>query len=217
LRLLILGASGGCGTFAVRAALARGHDVRALVREETPYEPPVGADVRRGSVLDPGIVEKAASGRDAVISCLGPMRINPLNPWSALAPPPGFAERSARSICDALDSVGVRRLAVMSAAGVGDSVEALPLVMRWLLEHSTLGAMYEDLVAMERHLAGRDIDWLAVRPVTLVNRNSARPVRAVDRYRAISVVGRAAVARFMLDAMEQPPPFRSRTPMIGWW
>jgi uncharacterized protein YbjT (DUF2867 family) len=170
-----------------------------------------------GSALDVEDIAAAVEEQGVVISCIGPQRANPWNPWSSLRPPLGVAERSARAILDAIGSSGHRRLVAISAAGVGDSIARTTPAMRWLIAHSTIGEMYADLNRMEAVLRASGQDWVAVRPVTLVNtgRPSGR-ARVLRRYRALSVVSRADVAAWLLaDALEAEP--EDRTPLIGWW
>ena len=216
-RLLILGASGGCGRWATRIAAAEGHHVTAFVRPTTPYEPPAGVVVERGDALDPGELGRVARDQDAVISCIGPQRTNPRNPWAPLRPPARPAERSARAAVTALSHGDVRRFVAISAAGVGDSRGSMNAPMRWMLRHSTIGNMYEDLEAMEEVLRRSALDWLAVRPVTLVHARPSTRARIVSRYRATSIVGRADVAAWLVKAACAQELPASRTPMIGWW
>lgn len=217
MRLLILGASGGCGRWAVRLATERGHAVTALVRPSTAFRPPGGVTVIRGEALDAETVARAAAGCDAVLSCIGPQRTNPRNPWSALRPPARSAESSARAVVAALPVAGVTRFVAISAAGVGDSRGAMNGPMRWMVDHSTVGAMYADLDAMERVLRGSSLDWHAVRPVTLLDARPSARTRVLSRYRTVSVIGRADVAAWLLDRATAAVLPEQRTPMIGWW
>ena len=50
--LLILGASGGCGRWAVRIAKERGYRVTVLVRQESNLEELEGVRVVQGNVMD---------------------------------------------------------------------------------------------------------------------------------------------------------------------
>lgn len=217
MRILILGASGGCGRWATRLAAAGGHTVTAMVRPSTPFEAPPPVTVVRADPLDPAQLSKATESQEAVISCIGPQRTNPRNPWSPLRAPPGCAERAARALLAATAGSSIRRIAVISAGGVGDSSGALNAPMRWLLRHSTLSAMYADLEAMEKLLAQSERDWLAVRPVTLVNASPSSRARALRRYRLTSIVGRADVAGWMLRWAAGAETPGGRTPLIGWW
>jgi uncharacterized protein YbjT (DUF2867 family) len=77
--------------------------------------------------------------------------------------------------------------------------------------------MYDDLNRMEEVLRASGEDWVAVRPVTLVNagRPSGR-ARVLRRYRALSLVSRADVAAWLLAVASEAEP-EDRTPVIGWW
>jgi uncharacterized protein YbjT (DUF2867 family) len=190
--------------------------VTAFVRPATAFNPPPGVTVERGDALDHLALERVARDQDAVISCIGPQRTNPRNPWSPLRPPPRAATRSATAVAAALSQADVRRFVAISAAGVGDSRSAMNAAMRWMLRHSTIGEMYADLEAMERVLAQSTLDWLSVRPVTLVDAGPSTRARIVSRYRATSIVGRADVAAWLVrSACARELPAR-RTPMIGW-
>ena len=112
---LLIGASGGCGRWATRLAHAAGHDVTALVRRDTAFDPPGGVTVRRGNVLADGDLAAAVAGQDAVISCLGAQRVNGRNPWSPLRPPLHLARESAGRLVPAMSVAGVDRLAAIKA------------------------------------------------------------------------------------------------------
>jgi len=217
MKLLVIAASGGIGRWVARLARAQGHDVVALVREGTPYRPPEGVKVQVGSALDPSALRRALEGREAAISCLGPQRVHPVSPWSRLREPLRVAELAARALVEAAAGTGIRRVAAISAAGVGDSGPRVNAPMRLLIRKSTIGEMYADLGAMEGVLRASDLDWLAVRPVTLFGSRPMRRARRLERYRAHSVVGRADVAEWLLAAACDPAPAAERTPMIGWW
>ena len=128
----------------------------AVVRPESPFDAPPSVRVIRGSALDPELLRQAGEGCEGVISCVGPQRVNPANPWSPLRPPPGVATRSARAAASVLEG---RRFVAISAAGVGDSRPLVNAPMRALLRWSTIGAMYADLESMEAVLRGSSLDW----------------------------------------------------------
>jgi uncharacterized protein YbjT (DUF2867 family) len=111
----------------------------------------------------------------------------------------------------------VRRVALISAAGVGDSLEKTNAMMRWMLRHSTVGEMYADLGAMEGVLRASALDWVAVRPVVLIDAKPSQRTRVVSAFRTHSVVARADVAAWLLRAVTDAAPIGDRTPMIGWW
>jgi nucleoside-diphosphate-sugar epimerase len=211
MRLLVFGASGKCGAHFVRLAAAGDHDVTAVVRAETAYEPPAGVSVLKGDVLDAAFVAAATDGCDAVASGLG-MRYR--HPWAKRESPDDFTSRATSNIIAAMVARGVRRLSLISAAGVGDSRPGLNLPMRALLAVSNVGKAYADMERVEAVLRQSDRDWQAVRPVTLSDRPPRGEVRVLPRYPASAMISREAVAGFMLRELERPS-FSQRTPIIS--
>jgi uncharacterized protein YbjT (DUF2867 family) len=152
MKLLMLGASGGIGRWAVQLASAKGHRVRALVRPGTAYEAPPEVEVLRGEALDRGVLEDAVAGSDAVVSCLGQRRAGP-SPWSALLSPPDLLTRVTPALIAAMRRAGVRRLVAVSAGGVAESIQQLTAPTRWLVRQGQIGVAYRALAAMEQALA----------------------------------------------------------------
>jgi nucleoside-diphosphate-sugar epimerase len=210
MRLIVFGASGRCGGHFVRLAAAAGHAVTAVVRASTAYAPPAGVRVVHGDVLDGGFVAEALGGFDAVMSGLG-MRYR--HPWARRESPDDFTSRATANIVAAMAAGGVRRVSIISAAGVGDSRPGLNWPMRALLATSNVGKAYADMERVEAVLRGSDRDWQAVRPVTLSDR-APRGVRVLDRYPATATIAREAVAAFMLAELARPS-FSARTPIIA--
>lgn len=210
-RILVLGASGGCGAHVVRHAVARGYAVTAIVRTSTRYEAPAGATVIRGDVLGDGVIAGAIRGHDVAISCVGIRRKHPRFPWSKLISPPDLVARTTERLIEAAVAAHVPRVLLISAAGVGDSAPRMNWVMRFLVKRSNIGAAYRDLGVAERLLAASPLDWTAVRPVTLSN-GRARGVKEVDRFGTIAMIPREAVALWLLDHLDVAA---TRTPMIA--
>lgn len=199
----------------MRLSVEAGHDVTVMVRPGADFHPVPGVRVIRASALQPDQIAGASRGRDVVLSCIGPQRVQPFNPWSALRPPAHVAELSARALVEGLRESGVRRVVAISAAGVGDSRPRISTLMRWLIEHSTIGPMYDDLHSMEETFRRSHLDWMAVRPVTLMNGGPTNKTREVDRYYATSSISRADVAARMLQEATKPGPLAGATPMIA--
>ncbi|WP_424519609.1 NAD(P)-dependent oxidoreductase [Rubrivirga sp.] len=215
MRLLILGASGGCGQWITRLAIERGHDVRALVRPTTRFDPPDGVEVARGLVLEDGTLERVMEGRDVVISALGIKRKNPLNPWSPLASPPDLMKRVAENLARVASEAGVSRVLAISAAGVRDSIEDVHPMIRWMICNSNVNAAYLDLAAMERAFSESDLDWMALRPTTLTPGRPSGSTIGIQRYGLLTTTRRSDVAEFLLDVAASRTPLQDRTPMIA--
>ena len=232
MRLLVLGASGGCGRWLVRLAADGGHRVTALVRDGSDAAAPAGVTVRRGDAADAATLDAAVAaiagdaGADAdaaddgaaddvaVLSCLGLRRAGK-SPWAPLRSPPDLTARVTRLLLPAMRRHGVRRVVALSAAGVGDSLAHCSWPVRRLVAAGNVGVAYRDLAAMEAVLAAGDAAWIVARPVTLVDGAPTGGARQVARYGLTSIIRRADVAAWMLAAAEQPAGSAGRQVMIA--
>jgi len=209
-RLIVFGASGGCGSHLVRLAAAHAHQVTAVVRSATPYEPPDDVAVVRGDVLDASFVASVVPNHDAVASCVG---IRYAHPWARRQSPDDFISRATMNIVSGMRAAGLSRLSVISAAGVGDSRPARNPIIRFLIATSNVGVGYADLDRVEETLRGSGLDWQAVRPIRLSGGAGTGRPHLTDRFPALGSIARADVAAFMLGELERPK-FTERTPII---
>ncbi|WUP32425.1 SDR family oxidoreductase [Streptomyces europaeiscabiei] len=103
--ILVTGATGTIGSEVVRLLAARGEKTRALTRDPARARVPSGVEVVRGDFRDPGTVEAAMAGAEALfaVGVLGP----------------GDGETDTRLVALAR-AAGVRRIVKLSAIGTGD-------------------------------------------------------------------------------------------------
>ncbi|MER7178175.1 NAD(P)H-binding protein [Streptomyces hyaluromycini] len=196
MNLTVFGATGGIGRELVRQALASGHRVTAVVRD--PARLTVtgsGLEVVRADLTDPEVIRPALSGRNAVLSGLGPR-------GRGVA---GVAARLTRTVLAAMEAEAVRRLVVVSAAPVGPEPDdgLLDRSMRGLVS-TILKPVYDDLREMEAELSRSGTDWTSVRPPRLQDKPLTGTYRTVvgGFPRKGRFIARADVAHAMLAMIE---------------
>lgn len=202
MKLTIFGATGGIGGHIVRQALEAGHTVTAVVRDPARLTVPAHSALHVVAVpdlADPGALEPAVLGADAVLSGVGPRARKDA----------GVAARATRGILGAMEATGVRRIVAVSAMPVGEIPDGEGFVGRRIaypLIRRILRPVYDDLAAMEADLRRSGTEWTVVRPPRLTD----KPL--TGRYRTAiganvpngNFASRADVAHAMLAALTDP-------------
>jgi putative NADH-flavin reductase len=213
MKLAIIAATGGVGQQLLRQALDAGHDVTAVARNPAKLPAAPGeARIVTADLADPepGALEAAIAGTDAVVSGLGP----------ASNRSAGIATRGTRAMVSAMHATGVKRLVVISAAPVGTvPTPGRPtppkhdpgdgFFMRHLgaqFARAAFGKVYADLAAMEDLLRDSDLDWTVIRPPKLTNKPLTGHYRTATGQNARGgwSVPRADVAHLMLAVLGHP-------------
>lgn len=211
MRLVVLGASGGCGRQLVDRADRRGHDVVAVGRVSSRILVPDGIQIARGELDDEIFLHDVFEGAHAVISAVG-LRLQGYAPWSR-PEDPHLLSRSVPAWVSAMRVAKVDRIVAISAAGVGDSRDAVPLPFRAAIRGSALRYAYRELEAMEGMLSTSGLDWCCPRPSVLTDGSATMRVQEVPALGGVAQIPRADVANWILDAVEAGR-FAQRTPMI---
>lgn len=214
--ILLLGATGRTGKEVLLQALNRGYHISALVRDSSKIEvksPRLKIIV--GDTRLPTDLIKAIKGCKAVISCLNISLKNDF-PWSPLRTPENFLSLTMRSLINTCKEQGVKRLIFTSAWGVGDSRPYTPGWFAWFIDNSNLSAAYMEHERQEAMVKNSGLDWTIVRPVGLVNRNKAKPVKYIfdNEGKPSLTISRKDTARFILDSLPDRT-FYHRIPVIS--
>ncbi|GGL03591.1 NADH-flavin reductase [Sphaerisporangium melleum] len=200
MKLTVFGATGRTGREVVQQALDAGHQVTAVVRD--PARLPIShsaLEVITADVTSPAALRPALAGRDAAISALGPNSRKEA----------GIAAAALHAIVRAMETAGVPRLVVLSAAPVGPLPEGEPLLYRAValpLLKRILRDVYADLRAMEEEVRRSPLEWTIVRPPRLTDKPLTGDYRHVvdgnvPHGRSIS---RADLAHAMLSFVDDP-------------
>ncbi len=192
MKIAIMGASSPTGKLLVEKALEKRYEVTALVRDESKLgitHP--NLRVICGDALKYEDVESVVSGSEAVLSTLGPR-----------GKPAVMAAESTKNIVDAMEKSGVKRLVLVSVAGI-----AVPQDKRGRsLIDSLLKFFLRDVfIDRENQLAllnASQVDWVAVRVTRLTEGAGTGSVRAFFGKPSPALkLTRADLADFMLEQL----------------
>jgi putative NADH-flavin reductase len=211
MKVVVLGASGGCGQQLVHQGKLRGHEVTAVVRSQT-WQPPSGVTVLRGDLTNETFLREAVRGKDAVLSALG-FRLKGLMPWNK-PEDPTFLARSTNALIAAMKAENVKRVLAISSGGVGDSFAVMPGIMKFMIKNTALKHAFPELEKMEATLLSSGLDVCIPRPSGLVDGPPAGNVKIARSFNGRATISRADVASWMLEQLGKPA-FDEKTPMIS--
>jgi uncharacterized protein YbjT (DUF2867 family) len=163
MRIAVIGATLGVGLALVTQARQAGHNVTAVGRSLRPSLAPDLVTVT-GSIEDPEVARQAVDGADAVAWCAGGHGFGP-----AFLKRVDWVSRGTAVLVEAMRAAGVRRLAVVTGVGAGDSRGLGGFLHARILHPLALGALYADKDRQEALVRASGLDWTIVRPGFLVD------------------------------------------------
>ena len=198
-RVVVFGASGGIGRRVVEQALARGHEVVAVVR--TPGKLALSGPhltVVPAELEDRSAIGAAVRGADAVISALGPSLDRKATGMPLI--------EGTRNIVDAMRAGGVGRYIGMATPSVRDPRDgrALMGLIVPLMGRLFLPRAYRELLALSEIVMYSGLDWTIARFIAPKDGPAKGRVRAgfLGRGRLGSAITRADIATFLLDQLD---------------
>jgi putative NADH-flavin reductase len=202
MKILILGISGRTGRLVAEEALKRKHTVAGIVRNPGNLNLK-GAEIIAGSPYDIETVRKAMEGCDAVISTLS-LVPSSHGLFKKITTPLDSMSVSLGNTVTVMREKGIRRIVLMTAAGVGDSANMLPAFFKFLIKISKIRFSFADHERQEKILVSSDLDWTIVRPVGLNDKdNNLITLTDTDGTGKLkSMISRNAVAHFILCCIE---------------
>ena len=193
MRIAVTGASGKTGSRVVEEALARGWDVKAILRPLShPPERLAGADLVRLELSDGPALGQALKGCDALVIATG------ARPSPDLFGPLKVDALAIRSQIEACRAAGVPRVLLVSSLCSGrfwHPLNLFGLILTW----KGVG---------ERWLAESGLQWTVVRPGGLKETEANLEAEGIRYSRAdqqeSGSIPRRLVARVCLEALETP-------------
>jgi putative NADH-flavin reductase len=197
-KIVVFGASGRTGRLIVGGGLERGHEITAFARAPEALGELASrcARVVRGDIVDRVMVAEAVSGQEAAVYAIGPV------PGESSS----IAADGALRVVRVMQKYGVRRLIVLSAAGIVADAEDAPRSFLARLFRSRPAETVDpgDVRRMEVTVRQSELDWTLVRPSRLTDGPATGLYRAGPGHALPDArpVARADVADFILDQLE---------------
>lgn len=196
LQVVVLGASGATGSHLVDQALARGHDVHAIVRDPVRWDREGGRRARgvtthRGDVTDPASIAAAIPPGAAVVSALGARSRKDTGVLTAGA--------------EAVLACQPARVVWLGAVGTGPSSTAVSGITHRLMRLG-FGSEYLDKVTADGLVLAAGGTVVHAGPLNdkAAGRYEAVPVDRATRRLLPPFVPRAAAAQVILDCLDLP-------------
>ncbi|MBM7655568.1 NAD(P)-dependent oxidoreductase [Neobacillus cucumis] len=190
MKILVFGATGPTGQHIVRQGLELGYEITAFVRDPSRLNlKHQHLSVITGDVQNSNSVLNAVRGFDLIISALGNGKSLTGNVFSV----------GIKNIVDAMKQCHIRRIIVMSAFGVGNSLNRVPVLPK-VFYKTLLKSTFADKEIGEKYLNQSNLDWTLVHPVILTNGPKSGVYKSgeIISVGAFPKISRADVADFML-------------------
>lgn len=209
MKILVLGATGATGRLILSQALAKGHDVVALVRSKAKAADIIGAKLVEGDARDGAALTRAITGCDGVISSLG-TAISPFREVTMLS-------TATRALVGVMARQGVQRLVCITGLGAGDSRGHGGFFFDRLFLPLLLRKVYEDKDRQESAIRTSTLDWTIVRPTVLNDKPARGRIKALTDLSAVhgGTIARADVADFVVQQLTADTWLR-KAPLITW-
>lgn len=169
LTITVIGASQGTGAALVDQALSAGHHVRSVARRTPPADGRSHHVTVRGDATDADFLRTAIAGSDAVVVMVG-------SPARSREP---IRTEVTAAVIEAMQAEGLRRLVVQSSLGVGDSIDRLGPISRYLAFPFMLKHPIADHNTQEALVRSSGLDWTILRPGYLSDKPATGRLRGI--------------------------------------
>ena len=192
-RVLVIGASGRTGRLVAAKAVQRGHTLTAFVRDpqRLQRELSVSRVATGDSRTDDEALIDAMQNQDVVITAIGA---------GDSFKPNGVIAQSVPRVVRAMEAARVKRIIHLSAFGVGDTFNQIPLLPR-IFVRTLLKNIYADKLAGESELIRSKLDWTIIYPTGLTDKLATGTYRQGTELelRGFPTISRADLAEFIVS------------------
>lgn len=205
MKVAIFGANGRTGKELVIQSLIKGYNVTAFVRNpdniDITHEK---LNIIQGNIIEYSAVENAIKDTDVVLVSVGSGRQKQKN----------LHYTGTENIVRAMEKHSVRRLIVQSSAGLFGAKDS-GFIFGSIIKPLFLKKEFEDKIAQLNILRESSLDWILVRPVSLIDgMKTGKYHITLDKPQGKNI-SRADVAEFMLNQISSSK-YLKQMPLISY-
>lgn len=210
--IIVFGSTGGTGRALLAKAMADGHRVTAFARDPSKLTPAPGLTIVEGDAMNRADVARAVVGHDNVVISLGNSQVLS---FGAGKTPPDICEMGTRNIIEALGPASTARVHAVTAFGVGETRDKMPVLFK-VLYTLFMRDLMADKERQEAALKASGLDYVLVQPVGLTNAPAKGDFFAsTDGQTRKMRISREDVAAFIAKDIVEPRYHRQTVVLSG--
>ena len=211
MEVLLIGANKGLGYQVLKELLSKKITVNCLIRRkglinfESKY-----LNLFYGDATNLSDLKKSIGNSECIISTINVQRKN-IFPWSRLTnSKTTISDFAKNSIIVSEDKIN--RIITISAWGVGESMEKIPKLFKFLIKFSNLKYPYIDHDIHEKVIENSNLNWTIIRPTALTNETKYHDIEEFKGKRKINkiTIGRKSLAKYVVKIIDDKYFYRKK-------
>ena len=211
MEVLLIGANKGLGYQVLKELLSKKITVNCLIRRkglinfESKY-----LNIFYGDATNLSDLKKSIGNSECIISTINVQRKN-IFPWSRLTnSKTTISDFAKNSIIVSEDKIN--RIITISAWGVGESMEKIPKLFKFLIKFSNLKYPYIDHDIHEKVIENSNLNWTIIRPTALTNEIKYHDIEEFKGKRKINkiTIGRKSLAKYVVKLIDDKYFYRKK-------
>ena len=211
MEVLLIGANKGLGYQVLKELLSKKITVNCLIRRkglinfESKY-----LNIFYGDATNLSDLKKSIGNSECIISTINVQRKN-IFPWSRLTnSKTTISDFAKNSIIVSEDKIN--RIITISAWGVGESIEEIPKLFKFLIKFSNLKYPYIDHDIHEKVIENSNLNWTIIRPTALTNETKYHDIEEFKGKRKINkiTIGRKSLAKYVVKIIDDKYFYRKK-------
>ena len=208
---LLIGANRGLGYEILKELTKSEIKVNCLVRKKglINLDSP-SIKIFYGDATNLNDLKKALGKSKIIISSINVQRKN-IFPWSKLTNSKKTISDFTKNVLEASEN-NINRIITVSAWGVGDSINKIPKIFKFLIKYSNLKYPYRDHDLHEKIIESSNTNWTILRPTTLTNEKGYHEVKVHDgkEVRPKLTISRKSLAKFIVKIINDKSYFKKK-------